>query len=143
MQTTVKAVGTAAVLVVAMLVLYGIAGLKFERWWIQLVFAAAPIALIFAGCAWTFSGGEQGTHVNWTDGRRRLSIKNLNVFASPLIRAALGAFWRASLPRPAGRVGPGGPSDPASLIAGAADLPPEVDIAEEPPDVPPDAGRLS
>lgn len=143
MQTTVKAVGTAAVLVIALLVLYGLARLNFEPWWLKLLFAAAPAALIFAGCAWMFSGGEQGAHLEWRDGKRRLSIRNLNVFARALAHAALAAFERAPLPRPAGRIGPGGPNDPKSLIEGPADLPPDVEVADEPVEVPPDAGRLS
>ncbi len=143
MQTTVKAVGTAAVLVMALLVLYGIAHLKLELWWMTLLLAAAPSALILAGCAWMFSGGEQGTHLDWTDGRRRLSIKNVNVFARALVHSALAAFSRAPLPPPAGIIGPGGPNDPQSLIVGPAALPLGVEVAEEPAEVPPDAGRLS
>jgi len=143
MQTTVKAVGTAAVLVMALVVLYAIARLKLEPWWVTLVLAAPPSALILAGCAWMFSGGEQGTQLEWNDGERRLSIKNLNLFARALAQSALTAFSRAPLPHPVGTIGPGGPNDPKSLIEGPADLPPEVDITDEPPALPPDAGRLS
>jgi len=58
------------------------------------------------------SGGEQGARVKWTDGTRRLSIKNPNVLARALARTALAAFGRAPLPPPAGIIGPGGPNDP-------------------------------
>ena len=84
MQTTVKAVGTSAVLVIALAALYGIAKLTLDPWWLKLVLAVPPSALILSGCAWMFSGGEQGTRLDWTDGHRRLSIRNPNVFARAL-----------------------------------------------------------
>jgi len=76
------------------------------------------------------------------DGRRRLFIKNLNLFAQPFARGVLDAFSRATLRPAIGTTGPGGPADPAALIPGPADLPPDVRVSDEPIGVPPDAGRL-
>lgn len=49
LQAIIRAVGTSAVLIVALLILYGVARLKLEPWWFQLIFAGAPIALLLAG----------------------------------------------------------------------------------------------
>jgi hypothetical protein len=142
MQPIIRAAGTAAVLVVALLMLPPLARAKYDPWWMQLVFVAGPLLILLAGAAWLFAGGEQGTHLKYRDGRRRLSIRNLNVFAGPLIRFALGGLWRSPLPPPVGSVGPGGPSDLNSLIEGDADLPTEVEVAQKPTELPPDGGRL-
>jgi hypothetical protein len=141
-QATIRAVGTSAVLVASLGALYGIAALAELEPWLRVVFAVPPSALIVSGAVWMISGGEQGTHVEIHDGERRFSIKNLNVMAHAIARAALEAFRRAPLPRPAGEI-KGSPADPASIVEGHASLPATVESTEKPIDLPPDAKGLS
>lgn len=142
-RASVKAVGTAAVLVVALVVFYLIARLNLDPWQLKLVVLAVPAAPVLAGIVWILSGGEQGTHIEAVDGARRVTITNANVFARTLARTALEAFARAPLPAAAGTVTEGSPADPRNVIEGPAPLPATVEVTAMPIDVPPGAGRLS
>ena len=83
-----------------------------------------PVAgLITAGAVWMLSGGEQGSHLDWRYGERRLTNKNLNLVTRALAAAALQALRRVPLPHAAGQIGPGSPADPASVIEGQAPRP--------------------
>ncbi len=142
-RAVIKAVGTAAVMVVALIILYGIARLRFEPWWLQLVFALIPGALILGGIPWILSGGEQGTHIEVQIGDRRVAISNMNIFAQAVARLALAALAGPTpLPKAKGALGPGSPADPKNVIEGEAALPPDVQIADRPPEIPPGAGEL-
>lgn len=138
-QATIKAVGTPAVLVVSLAAVYGIAALSIEPW-LKVVLAVPPTVLIGSGAFWLISGGEQGTTVDIREGR--VSIKNLNILAHPIVRAALDVYSRAPLPPPAGEIGPGSPADRASIIEGRVSLPEAVEVVENPIVLPPGGGVL-
>jgi hypothetical protein len=143
-RARIKAVGTAAVLVVALAVFYGIAWLPIEPPWMKLVLCGVPGVLILSGIVWMLSGGERGTNVEVQVGDRRASITNVNLFARAFARDVLAFMGpQAPLPRPAGRLGRGSPADPANVIEGEAEIPPGLEIAEKPLQIPKDAGHLS
>lgn len=143
-RASIKTVGTAAVLVAALLVFYGVARLNTEPWWLKLVFGAIPGAFILGGIPWLLSGGEQGTHIEVQVGDRRVAISNLNILGQAVARFALGMLEASSapLPPPRGALGPGSPADPANVIEGEAALPPGVQVADKPAEIPKDAGHL-
>lgn len=143
-RATIQAVGTTAALVVALGVLYGIARVEFEPWWLKLVFAAVPGAFILSGIPWLLAGGDQGTHIEIREGNRQLSISHITWFSQALARLALVETMNrpAPLPPPKGTLGSGSPADPHNVIEEKAALPADVEVAATPPQIPPDAAHL-
>jgi hypothetical protein len=144
-QTIIKAAGIPAALVISLLMLYLIARLRVEPWWLALILAAPPGLFILSGIPWLLSGGEHGTNIEVRDGDRYLAISNWNLFASAFARATLENFQArtAPLPRPRGRViSDRSPAQEGSVIETDTALPPGVEVAQKPIEIPKDAGQL-
>lgn len=114
--------------------------------WLRLVMFA-PFAFVPVAVSWRLiRGGEQGpTNVEMiqTLAERRMTISNVPLFdVARAVAQVMGAFRRAPLPRPVGRV-VGSPAIASAVVPDpTATLPEGTPVAEESPALPEDAAGV-